>query len=66
MINSRQSLNAKNTTLNHFTLSITHVWQRRMEKLSVAEKDNSRDGVARLLHGDNIILVETSFIVADG
>lgn len=36
-----------------------------MEKISVAEKDNSRDG-ARLLRGDNIIFVETSFIVADG
>lgn len=37
-----------------------------MEEVSVAEKDNSRDSAARLLRGDNIILVETSFIVADG
>lgn len=36
------------------------------KKVSVAEKDNSWDSAAKLLRGDNIILVETSFIVADG
>jgi len=47
---------------NHFINY--HLTLAAKKKISVAEKNNLQDGTAKL-RGDNIILVETSFIVAD-